>query len=237
MSQYGWVSCGKANFRLELFGEIIGLDDLENGQVQPQGLASVAGIRARHYASPGNESVAHEILQIDIEETFLDNALELKAISTEVDSQAGAGEEASSDARDLAAFFTIISIPEDGLILEGTESPDDQFLNLISIAGWKLVLRKDDTGEMKLGFYLIGDWNFDTHPDYFPGSPFGEVSFIGQFGVDSLEKPLPLQLQIPWPFAGDAHLTLGEPLNVGGLWKTPILADGISTIFDASGPA
>jgi hypothetical protein len=219
MSEYRWVACGEARLRIELFGEVEEDSNIEESEVPATyRLLSVAGIRARHRGESNENWDEGEITRIDIEEIRLDEPILLRL-----------------DPNAPNEFPVIETIPGDGLILEGIESPDGRFLDLVFISGWKLVLDNLDNGTMRVGWYLLGDWAFDTHPDYFPGTALGEVSFVGTFGGAS--QILPLKLEMPWPFSTAGHLSLQAPTREGDEWEAGIDVGEITSIFDGAGPA
>ena len=219
MSEYRWVSCGQAAFRLELFGEFIGRgQDSDSNEADGQ-LISIAGIRLRNYIEIAQTLTIHEITRIDIEEMSLDEPILLRALSAIT---------TASEIDDI--LFLIDSIPQD-LILEGIESPDQRFLDLVAIKGWKLEIRKDK----QASWYLLGDWEFDTHPDYFPGATIGEVSIVSTFAGIATDA---LKIEMPWPLSTTARLSLQAPARGNdGRWEMGLVPGDIPSIFDGAGAA
>src|SRR6185436_18285407 len=168
MSDYTWVSCGDATSRVELLGlveETIANSDANTLPLASHQLASISSIRVCNLQDPSAAPQANVIVEIEIEEVFLDKPIPLSAATLTENTP-----------------YTIQSIPEGRLVLEGLEQAEARFMDLVTLSGWKLVLETLNPGAMQAGWYLVGDWGFDTHPDYFPGSSFGEVSFVSDFG-------------------------------------------------------
>ncbi|MBK8256403.1 MAG: hypothetical protein IPK82_27510 [Polyangiaceae bacterium] len=218
MPTYSWIACGSAAFRIEFLGQIQTIQPVDDsGGLAVHSLSSVAAIRVRNLADPNLGARDHVVIEVPIEEITLDAALPLKNVSV-----------GSEDRLLLQA------IPGGSVVLEGLEGAEERFLDLVDLSGWKLILEALPSGAMRARFYLVGDWGFDTHPDYFPGSPFGEVSFVSEFG-GAFESAL--EAEIPWPFARDARLPLGAPTRPDGAWSVPIRVGALASIFDAAGPA
>jgi hypothetical protein len=219
MPTQGWIACGQATYRVELLGQVEAVQPQgDTGAIPAYSLSSIAGIRVRNLADLSLSPEDHIVTQLQTEEIFLENPLPLTAIDV-------AGQQQ----------LVLAAIPDGTLILEGLDAAEDPFLGLVDLSGWKLVLETLDAQRMRVGWYLVGDWRLDTHPDYYPGATLGEVSFLAAFGGGSPDQAL--QTEIPWPFARDGRLPLDAPTRPDGTWSTPVRVAALTSIFDISGPA
>ncbi len=125
----------------------------------------------------------------------------------------------------------IVSLTSESLILEGFEGPENRFMDMIEVAGWKLVLTQVGD-EISFEWYLLSDWQIDAHPDYFPGDTLGEISIIGSFGGDEESDVL---VEIPWPMSAEGRLKMGVPKRQEDRWRAPVEPRKILSIFDGAG--
>lgn len=203
--EYKWVSCGSADSRMELFGKtIVPTPDSPDSLSE---LVAISAIRLSNYQDSVDEDEA-AINQIDLEEIELEFPILYQKDNLEV-----------------------VSLTSDTLILEGFEGPDNRFMDMIDVAGWKLVLTQIGD-EISFEWFLLSDWQIDAHPDYFPGDTVGEISIIGSFGgVEESD----VSVEIPWPMSADGRLSVGVPERKGGKWKAPVDPRKILSVFDGAG--
>ncbi|NOQ27977.1 MAG: hypothetical protein GQ564_21650 [Bacteroidales bacterium] len=172
-------------------------------------LKTIAGIRISNYEGDPDADLA-VISQIDLDEIELDQPIIL-----------------NDD------YETVKSLSYDNLVIEGFEGPENRFLDLIFVSGWKLEFTQEDD-VITFNWYLLSDWEIDAHPDYFPGSAVGEVSITGKFGENT--EPSDISIEIPWPLAVEGTLSLGAPSRQEDRWSTPVDPLKILSIFDSTGP-
>ncbi|HEY0988636.1 MAG TPA: hypothetical protein VGD80_16335, partial [Kofleriaceae bacterium] len=212
MVALSWVCCGVAPVRLELFGLV---DD--EAPDAPR-LLSLTGIRAVHLEG----DALHEIARVQVEEILLDDAIELAPL------------EATATADGERATSTIAGLPG-RVVVEGIEGADGRFLDLIGMTGWKLVLEQQGDLDFACAWFLFGDWPIETHPDYFPGTTIGEVSFEGRFGPAAVGEQLAIEL--PWPFAA-GRLPIVSPVRQQGRWRAGLDVSRLGgSVFDGMGRA
>ncbi|HLP45643.1 MAG TPA: hypothetical protein VK469_06840, partial [Candidatus Kapabacteria bacterium] len=205
MSEYQWTACGIKQLRLELFGEV----ELVGETFQ---LVSAAGIRVRNHSGAGESARIDDVVHIDIEEIHMENPIPLEKIPgiEEPSPDSGSPEETIAD----QALYYIKSIPVEKLILEGMERPIGRFLDIVAISGWNLVFEQAvGSNTIDFGLHLLSDWEFDTHPDYFPGTTLGEVTIIGKFGDDDSVNHPEMTIDMPWPFAVQGRLPVKDPIR------------------------
>lgn len=227
MSEYRWTACGIKQLRLELFGEV----ELVGETFQ---LVSAAGIRVRNHSGAGESARIDDVVHIDIEEIHMENPIPLEKIPgiEEPSPDSGSTEETIAD----QALYYIKSIPVEKLILEGMERPIGRFLDIVAISGWNLVFEQAvGSNTIDFGLHLLSDWEFDTHPDYFPGTTLGEVTIIGKFGDDDSVKHPEMTIDMPWPFAVQGRLPVKDPIREDNVWNSILDLTEITSIFDGAG--
>ncbi|MDH5652985.1 MAG: hypothetical protein OEZ39_14105 [Gammaproteobacteria bacterium] len=234
MSEYHWISCTTAQHRVELYGEVIEDEIFSTNNAESPDpipvfkLVSLAALRVRNYT----DQHVNETVYIDLEELFPEDPLILASVATpeETDNQ-------SVDDDSLPPPYRLQTIFSDELILEGVEAPESHFLDVMPVSGWKLVIRQNlDKHIIKCeaDLYLLAEWEMDTHPDYYPGSTFGEISMTGR---GTSETDTDLQIEIPWPMAINGRLGLLAPERIDGEWRSTIDLERTVSIFDGAGLA
>ncbi len=152
MGNFRWVLFGIAPLRFELFGEIVEGETAED----PDTLTTLAAIRVRNLE---NDELS-EVVYLDIDSLNLIPPIPL----TEESSPSP-----TTPDQEIETFPIIQSLPLEEMVFEGLEHSDELFFSLLDISGWKLVMERAEESGIRVRLYLIGDWAFDTHPDYFPG--------------------------------------------------------------------
>ncbi|MEO9966448.1 MAG: hypothetical protein ABJF11_11700 [Reichenbachiella sp.] len=205
LQEYIWISCGSADSRLELYGKTKEPElSLENTISE---LSTISAIRLSNYAnSATDDEAAVNLIELDEIE------LEFPILFNQEDQ----------------SFFSLTSAIVE---IEGFEGPDNKFMDMIDVSGWKLRLIQQD-GEVSFEWFMISDWMIDAHPAYFPGSSKGEISIIGAFGGEEDQQ---VTIQIPWPLSADSRLDLGVPKRAGDRWSAPVDPRKILSVFDGAG--
>ncbi|MEP3389569.1 MAG: hypothetical protein ABJO02_15360, partial [Reichenbachiella sp.] len=112
--EYIWISCGSADSRLELYGRTQEPDAESHNGISE--LTAISAIRLSNYFDSISEEEA-AVNQIDLDETELEYPILFH----------------SED----RSFFSLTSAKVE---IEGFEGPESRFMDMIDVAGWKLIL-------------------------------------------------------------------------------------------------
>jgi hypothetical protein len=197
-----WVGCGPQSPRLDLLGHVV-KPTTEPSYV----LTTVAAIRIRNTRE-------QDVILFGVEEFELEDPFPLVG--------------SPGEARVSQSSLTVSSVPGGRVVLEGLESPAAPFLDLLTLAGWRLELWMDQ-GSVRYRWTQACDWGLETASSSYPTPTFGELRIEPRAG----SAPLVL----PWPFASQGRLELNEPVCDEGQWTSAAPLQAFAKLFDAAGPA